>query len=501
MQNDLYTILIADDEESNLRLYTESLRMEGYNIITARDGDEALNLAVSRQPDIIVSDVMMPNLSGIELTKLLKTNPVTAFIPIILVTGLTDFEDVLKGLEAGADDYLSKPVNILELKTRIRGALRAHNLQRSLNSANRTISILTKYSSHLITQFNPASFNYDAYVQNIIDILLKNTDESIRNTPWGIVVGRFNLERITGELFFRDENDIIQSTEISIHLNHIDHFPITSSPIYHCNNCNGRFPTIQTKTGEIDIKNFASIIVENDIIIFINFTHSINHFDLEILNYLFLLCESFKKLSFQIQNTENAFRYAVEALSRAAEANDEDTGNHIVRVNAYSRAIARELRLPERFIEDIGFFAQMHDVGKIHIHPDILRKKGALNEMEFAEIKKHPVYGAKILGDEARLSMAKNIALTHHERFDGSGYPSGLKQKEIPLEGRIVSLADIYDALRNPRSYKPAYDHDTTVRIISQGDGRTLPSHFDPEVLKAFIRIQSEFDEIYKKLK
>jgi len=373
MQNDLYTILIADDEESNLRLYTESLRMEGYNIITARDGDEALNLAVSRQPDIIVSDVMMPNLSGIELTKLLKTNPVTAFIPIILVTGLTDFEDVLKGLEAGADDYLSKPVNILELKTRIRGALRAHNLQRSLNSANRTISILTKYSSHLITQFNPASFNYDAYVQNIIDILLKNTDESIRNTPWGIVVGRFNHERITGELFFRDENDIIQSTEISIHLNHIDYFPITSSPIYHCNNCNGRFPTIQTKTGEIDVKNFASIIVENDIIIFINFTHSINHFDLEILNYLFLLCESFKKLSFQIQNTENAFRYAVEALSRAAEANDEDTGNHIVRVNAYSRAIARELRLPERFIEDIGFFAQMHDVGKIHIHPDILR--------------------------------------------------------------------------------------------------------------------------------
>ena len=501
MNSESYTILIADDEEVNLNLYRESLKAEGYNIISARDGGEALNIAVSHQPDIIISDVMMPNLSGIELTKILKANPVTAFIPVILVTGLTDFEDVLKGLDAGADDYLSKPVNILELQTRIRGALKTRELQRSLNSENRTISTLTNYSSSLISQFNPVSFNYDAYVQNIIDILLKNYNESIRNTPWGIIVGRLESNSIYGEIFFKDSNGVIQSSSISIPIERLTFPSIVSSPIFHSNDCNGKFPTIHTNAIEVEVTNFASIRIETDIIIFINFSYRINLYDLEILNYLFLLCESFKRLSMQIKDTENAFRYAVDALSRAAEANDEDTGNHIVRVNEYSKVIAKELRLSDRFIEDIGFLAQMHDVGKIHIHPDILRKKGALNDIEFAEVKKHPVYGAKILGDDIRLSMAKNIALTHHERFDGSGYPSGLKQKEIPLEGRIVSLADIYDALRNQRSYKPAYDHDTTVRIISQGDGRTLPSHFDPEVLKAFIRIQTEFDEIYKKLK
>lgn len=502
MNPERYTILIADDEEINLNLYKEALTDEEYNILSARDGKEALDLAVSNEPDCIISDVMMPNITGLELVKILKANPLTAFIPIILVTGLTDFKDVLNGLEAGADDYLAKPVNILELKTRIRGALKARELQRSLKSANKTISILTNYSTTLITNFNPINYNYDAYVQYIIDLFLKNTNDLIKNTPWGILNGRIISDYIEGELFFKDENALINSIYIKLPLQIFGSQSIILNSIYYENNLKDRIINLSLPDNNLlKLYNFASIRIETDIIILMNFVHKITHYDTEIFNYLLMLCEFFKKLSIQIKDTENAFKYAVDALSRAAEANDEDTGNHIVRVNAYSKALAKELKQSDRFIDEIGFMAQMHDVGKIHIHPDILRKNGPLNTEEFIEIKKHPIYGAKILGEEQRLKMAKNIALTHHERDDGSGYPEGLKKDEIPLEGKIVAIADIYDALRNARSYKPAFGHEKTVNIITKGDGRTLPSHFSQEVLNAFLRIEKIFEEIYEKMK
>ena len=207
-----------------------------------------------------------------------------------------------------------------------------------------------------------------------------------------------------------------------------------------------------------------------------------------------------KQLQDKLKDAEDAFLHLACALSRAAEANEDATGKHIVRLNRYSVVLAEKLRMPEKFIQDIGIAAQLHDVGKMHLNPDMLKKPGELSSEEFETVKQHPIYGAKILGEHPKLKMAHTIALTHHETWDGSGYPYGLKGDIIPMEGRILNIADQYDALRSARPYKPAYSHEKTFRIITEGDGKTMPTHFDPAVLNAFMEVSGNMEEIYSDL-
>jgi response regulator RpfG family c-di-GMP phosphodiesterase len=202
----------------------------------------------------------------------------------------------------------------------------------------------------------------------------------------------------------------------------------------------------------------------------------------------------------QMNEVEHAFEYTVYALARASEVNDDDTGNHILRVGEYSAVLAHRLNMSDEFVRAIRVQATLHDVGKIYIPPHILKKPEKLTLEEMIEMKKHTSFGAKIIGDHAKLKMGKTIALTHHERYDGSGYPHGLKGGGIPIEGMIVSIADQYDALRNARVYKQAYNHARTYKIITEGDDRTMPRHFAPEVLKAFKASASRLEDLYDEM-
>ncbi len=177
-----------------------------------------------------------------------------------------------------------------------------------------------------------------------------------------------------------------------------------------------------------------------------------------------------------------------------------ETSDHLRRTGHYAAVVAQALGWPDDRITMLALAAPLHDLGKLAIPDDILEKPGALTAEEVAIMRRHPVIGFNhlIRCNHPMLRYAAVIALTHHERWDGSGYPWRLAGEAIPIEGRIVALIDSYDALRMPRCYKPALSHETAIRTLLHGDGRTCPEHFDPQLLDALGDIHGEFRRIYR---
>jgi putative two-component system response regulator len=195
----------------------------------------------------------------------------------------------------------------------------------------------------------------------------------------------------------------------------------------------------------------------------------------------------------------NSYREAIFTLTCAAEHKDKDTGLHIQRIGFYCQELAELAGMDHKFCDDIFYSSQMHDIGKMAIPDHVLLKPGELNADEWAIMKTHTTLGAEILTEKKSpyLVMGAEIALNHHERWDGSGYPNSLKGDAIPLSARVMNICDIYDALRSKRPYKTAFDHEQAMHIITNGDDRIQPGHFDPEILHLFTQHQEVFRDIY----
>jgi putative two-component system response regulator len=197
-----------------------------------------------------------------------------------------------------------------------------------------------------------------------------------------------------------------------------------------------------------------------------------------------------------------SYRETIETLTRAASYKDEETGAHVRRISFYTQELAIALGMNAAFCETIHYASPMHDIGKIAIPDSILLKTGPLNAQEWTVMKSHTTIGAQLIGsgNSLYLRMGAEIALHHHERWDGGGYPAGLKGERIPFSARIMNICDQYDALRCARSHKKALSHETALEIITLGDGRTMPAHFDPDILAAFNRCATRFSEIFETL-
>ena len=328
------TVLVVDDTPENIQILNAVLRPY-YKVKAAPNGAKALKIALSiPQPDIILLDIMMPEMDGYEVCRRLKENPATQKIPIIFVTAMSEAEDEKRGLDLGAVDYITKPINPAIVVARVRTHLALYDQTRELEKK------------------------------------------------------------------------------------------------------------VQERTLEL---------------------HSTR---LEI----------------------------IRRLGRAAEYKDNETGLHVIRMGHYSRLIATHINANEEWVECLFNAAPMHDIGKIGIPDANLLNPNKLSDEEWEMMRKHPEFGAEIIGDNDSelLKMAKEIALNHHEKWDGSGYPQGLKGENIPLTARIIAIADVFDALTTKRPYKEAWSVERAISFIDEKSG----SHFDPELVIAFHKALPEILKI-----
>lgn len=318
------TLLVVDDEPTNLQVLRQILQAD-YRLHFAKDGERALELAVQSKPDLILLDVMMPGMTGMEVCRQLKASAETSHIPVIFVTALSDERNEADGFEVGAVDYIVKPVSPVIVRARVR--------------------------------------------------------------------------------------------------------------------------------------NHLSLVRMDDL---------------------------------RLSRLE-----LVQRLGRAAEYKDNETGLHVMRMSHYARVMAKALGYDEEEADEMMHAAAMHDIGKIGIPDAIMLKNGPLTPEEWAVMRQHPTMGADIIGEHTTplLQKAKLVALYHHERWDGAGYPHGLKGLDIPLEGRIVAIADVFDALTSERPYKKAWTVEAAVAHIQEQAGK----HFDPELVALFVARLDEILEIKRK--
>lgn len=327
------TVLVVDDIPENIEILSNILRDE-YQVRVATNGEKALRIIYSdAPPDIVLLDIMMPGLSGLELCRRVQANPDRRRIPVIFVTAMSSVEDERIGLETGAVDYITKPISPPIVLARVRTHLALYDQTREL-------------------------------------------ERMVRQRTWEL-----NLSR----------------------------------------------------------------------------------------------------------------QQIIRRLGRASEYRDDETGYHVLKVAHYAKLIAEKHGLGPHACSILFSTAPLHDVGKIGISDSILLKPGKLDDKEMQIMQQHPVIGARIIGshDNELLESARSIALSHHEHWNGKGYPHGLRGEDIPLEGRIVAIADVFDALLSFRPYKQPCSLEQAVAIMDEGDG----SQFDPQLMRAF---RSALPEILK---
>jgi response regulator RpfG family c-di-GMP phosphodiesterase len=500
------TILCVDDEPVNLKLYDAFLLPQGYATLHAAGGARALEIIDEQKVDLVLLDVMMPELNGYDVCRRIKENPAHAGLPVILITSLSYKKERIRGIEAGAEEFVTKPIDQDEVLARIRMLLRVKDLNERLGRSVASVAELTRFAKESAEGFDPAEFELMPQVDRLMGgVIRQGRDDPDR--PQVMIAG---IRAHAGWTWRYYESPFKELVRHELEPGGERLLPLPGP---------GHSLSFQARRGEFASRGLDGFVARleeqprlaarlRDVLAFLsdglcvlaaNFDRDVRDDDATILDILAAEIISLQRLDELARRIEEDAVRTVGALLRAAALHGEEDESHPRRVGEYSALLARRLGLGERFAAAIRLQAQLHDVGNLGIPLDLLAKKGSPDFQEWDAIRAHARLGAEIIGDHPQLAMARVIALGHHENWDGSGYPNWLQGERIPVAARIVALADRYDALRLARAYKPAMDHSSACEVILRGSERVRPEHFDPQVIAAFRELAPRFAEIFER--
>ena len=489
--SDAARILVVDDERVIREILAEFLSLEGFSVHTVEDGEKALTELRLHPYDLLITDLKMPRLSGLQLLEKIEAERLGVLT--VLMTGFGTVETAIEAMKKGAYDYLLKPFKVEEVIHVVERALYRQRLQAE------NIRLREALTIYRVSEAIALSHEID----HILDVVLRAAIDEVKAD----VATLHLLDARTGQ--FEERVKVVAADVPKGGLPSPAFAVLTEQfaqgvPILAHGGKASRFFTESSAPSELTSFVAVPLQVRGNMVGVMNvfsFTHG-KKFDEGHRKMLAVLAsraasaidnarlygelrDSNESLTVANQSLEEMFQQTVAGFAQALEESDMYTRGHSERVAVYSEILARGLTLPDQEIRRIVQAGVMHDVGKIGVRYDMLNKPGKLTPEEVAVFRHHPEKGKRILEPVPCLHGLIDGCWCHHEWFDGGGYPRGLRGQNIPLVGRIVAIADAYDAMTSDRAYRRALSHEVAVGEIERCSG----TQFDPELGDAFVKL------------
>lgn len=509
-------LLVVEDDAELRFILAVHLRATGFEVLEAGDGAAGARLAQEKQPDLILMDIGLPVMDGITVTRMLKEDPRTAAIPIVMLTARSSTQDVVRGLEAGVQEYLAKPFDVAELLARVRTVHRLATTHKDLDRLNnhleQEVGIKTRRLQLLYEYMR--DLNRVDTRDGVLDLIMRCVEEVTGAKRLSLLMVDASGENLHCARSRGIEPAVAEKIRVRAMegiAGQVFHSGTTlSARAYGSPSDGGRLYQTQTFLSTPLIS--TSLATRDGVIGVLNVTEKTDDTsftDEEIECIRSIADAGAIALDNVTRRTqlEQSVRVLLQTVGHLAEYRDEETTLHLGRVSTMSRILAEELSrggpyaelLTGDFIENLVQAAPLHDIGKVGIPDEILTKPGKLTDEEYQIMKSHTEIGRRVLAqalDPAHpvplLRMCIDIVHAHHERFDGRGYPRRLAGQDIPLAARIVALVDAYDAITSERRYSRARTHEQAVQVISEESGK----HFDPVLVEAFLRCHRQFEAV-----